>query len=222
MQAAASSASSSHGPSSGQGRLHAVRLGPGQGGAMLRRLRTRLLDEQGQDPWLEDDALEMSATQVVVLQGQEPVAALRLHAADTPQLRQEMAGLLRLERFAGTWPAASLVVGSRLAVLAEHRVRPVIDALVREAYQLSRDSGVRFGLIMCPPELHALFAFYGFQEYLPPAILPGGSAVLRMVMVCEHAADFRATGSPLLELVQQPEIGASAHAWLAQAFPMLG
>jgi GNAT superfamily N-acetyltransferase len=170
----------------------------------------------------DDAALELSGTTIAVADGEDLVAALRLHAADTPHLRRELGALLRLERFAGSWPQESLVVGSRLAVLADYRTRPVIDLLMREAYRLVRDSGVRFGLISCTPELHALFAFYGFREYLPPAILPGGTATLRMALVCEYLPDLDASGSPLVDLVRQPEIGDSAHAWLAQAFPMLG
>lgn len=219
MQSAASVTVSPYLPAFGA--LQAVRFGPGQGGDALRALRARLAEEQGTDDEPED-ALELSATTVAVFHEGALVAALRVHAADTPQLRREMATLLRLERFAGSWSPENIVVGSRLQVLADYRTRPVIDVLLREAYRLVRDSGVRFGLIACAPELHALFAFYGFREYLPPAVLPGGTAMLRMAMVCEHALDFGASGSPLLDLVQQPEIGASAHAWLAQAFPMLG
>ncbi|SEM42743.1 hypothetical protein SAMN05428989_3826 [Pseudoxanthomonas sp. GM95] len=200
--------------------LQPVRFGPGHAGLALAGLRQRLHDEHGES--LEQDGLEQSGTTVAISHGEELVAALRIHAADTPQLRREMGALLRLERFAGSWPAESIVVGSRLSVLADYRTRPVIDLLMRETYRLVRDSGVRFGLISCAPELHALFAFYGFREYLPPAILPGGTATLRMALVCEYQADLLASQSPLLDLVRQPEIGESAHAWLAQAFPMLG
>jgi hypothetical protein len=202
--------------------LKAVRFGPGQGGPALRALRQRLSDEQGEAGLLEDDPLEASATTVAVMDRGELVAALRLHAADTPQLRRDTGALLRLERFAGTWPAEAIVIGSRLTVLADYRTHPVIDAMLRESYRLVRDSGVRFGLIACAPELQALFAFYGFHEYLPPTILPGGTAVLRMALVCEHAPGLRACGSPLLDLVEQPDLGDAAHAWLVQAFPMLG
>jgi len=207
-------------PVSGAG-LKTVRFGPGQGCAALRGLRQRLFDEQGDDSHLQDDGLEASATTVAVVDRGEVVAALRIHAADTAQIPRDLDALLRLERFAGTWPAETIVIGSRLTVLADYRIRPVIDMLLREAYRLVRDAGGRFGLIACAPELQALFAFYGFHEYLPPAILPGGTAVLRMALVCEYAAAFRASGSPLLDLVQQPDLGDSAHAWLAQAFPML-
>lgn len=201
--------------------LRAVRFGPGQGTAALRAMRLRLAAEQGLEPE-SDDALEASGTAIAVFDGPELVATLRVHAADTPQLRREVGTLLQLDRFAGTWPPETIVVGSRLQVLADYRTRQVIDALLRESYKLARDSGVRFGLIACAPPLHALFAFYGFREYLPPAILPGGTGLLRMALVCEDVSAFHASGSPLLELVQQPEIGASAHAWLAQAFPVLG
>ncbi len=203
-------------------RLETVRFGPGQGRAALRVLHQRMFDEQGDDSGLQDDVLESSATTVAVVDQGEVVAALRIHAADTPQLRRDVGALLRLERFAGAWPAETIVVGSRLRVLADYRLRPVIDMLLRDTYCLARDSGVRFALLTCAQELQPLFAFYGFREYLPPAILPGGTAVLRMVLVCEYATGFRASGSPLLDLTQQPEVGDSACAWLAQAFPMLG
>ncbi len=222
MYSAVSSAAVSPFPSSTGTGLQTARFGPGQGGAALRALRQRLRDEQGEPVGVEDDALEMSATTVAVVEGGQAVAALRLHAADTPPLRRDLGTLLHLERFAGIWPAETIVVGSRLNVLADYRIRPVMDTMLRETYRLVRDSGVRFGLINCAPELQALFAFYGFHEYLPPAILPGGNAVLRMALVCEYATGFRACGSPLLDLVQQPELGQAGHAWLVQAFPMLG
>ncbi len=202
--------------------LQPVRFGPGKGDASLAALRRRLQDECGEDPLTDDAALEISGTTVAVADGEDLVAALRLHAADTPHLRHDRGALLRLERFAGGWPPESIVVGSRLAVLADYRTRPVIDLLMRQTYQLVRDSSVRFCLISCAPALHALFAFYGFREYLPPAILPGGTATLRMALVCEYLPDLSGSGSPLVDLVRQPEIGESAHAWLAQAFPMLG
>jgi peptidoglycan hydrolase-like protein with peptidoglycan-binding domain len=202
--------------------LQPVRFGPGQGVASLAVLRRRQNDEQGHGPTPEDDALEISGTTVAVADGEDLVAALRVHAAGTPQLRRELGALLRLERFAGSWSAESIVVGSRLAVLADYRTRPVIDLLMRETYRLARDSGVRFGLVSCAPELHDLFAFYGFREYLPPAILPGGIATLRMALVCEYQPGLQASHSPLLDLVRQPDIGEAAHAWLVQAFPMLG
>lgn len=203
--------------------LQPVRFGPGQGVASLAALRRRQNDEQGDNSLvLEDDALEISAAIVAVADGEDLVAALRLHAADTPQLRRELGALLHLERFAGSWSPESIVVGSRLAVLADYRTRPAIDLLMRDTYRLVRDSDVRFGLISCAPELHDLFAFYGFREYLPPAILPGGPATLRMALVCEYLPDLSASDSPLVDLVRQPEIGEAAHAWLAQAFPMLG
>ncbi|WDS35338.1 hypothetical protein [Pseudoxanthomonas sp.] len=202
--------------------LQAVRFGPGQGGAALAALRRRLDDEQGHGLALDDQAPEVSGSSVAVADGEDLVAALRIHAAGALQVRGELGALLHLERFASNWPAESLVVGAGLAVLADYRTRPVIDLLMRETYRLARDSGVRFGLISCAPELHDLFAFYGFREYLPPAILPGGTATLRMALVCEDLPGLCASDSPLADLVRQPELGEAAHAWLVQAFPMLG
>ncbi|RZZ89684.1 MULTISPECIES: hypothetical protein [Pseudoxanthomonas] len=206
-------------PPTGAG-LRVVRLGPGQAGAPLRAMRRRLAAEQGREPE-PDDALEASATVVAVFAGEAMVAAVRVHATDTPQLRRELGTLLQLDRFSGIWAPEHIVVGSRLQVLADFRTRQVIDALLRESYRLVRDSDVRFGLIACEPALHALFAFYGFREYLPPAILPGDTGVLRMALVCEDASTFITCGSPLVDLVQHPQLGLSARAWLEQTFPVL-
>lgn len=203
------------------GGLRVVRLGPGQTGAPLRLMRQRLAAEQGREPEA-DDLLEASATIVSVFAGDVLVAALRVHATDTPQLRRELGMLLQLDRFSGACAPEHIVVGSRLQVLADFRTRQVIDALLRDSYRLARDSGVRFALIACDPALHALFAFYGFREYLPPAIVPGDVGLLRMALVCEDAGTFVSCGSPLVDLVQRPQLGLSARGWLEQAFPVLG
>lgn len=195
---------------------------PGQGQAALTLLRDRLHEEQGDAGCLDDEALTRSATMIVVFDRDQAVAALCIHAPDAPRLSRGMGALLQLERFADSWSPKHLLIGSSLVVLADHRNRQVIDLLLCQTYRIARAAGVRFALLTCTTRLQALLAFYGFREYLPPAILDDGSAVLRMAMVCEDHAGFHASGSPLAALVQRPDVGHAGHAWLAAAFPLLG
>ena len=77
---------------------------------------------------------------------------------------------------------------------------------------------MRFGLVACDPSLNSLFEYYGFREYLPPAVLPDGSAVLRMLLVTEDEPYLHQCDSPLRHLVRNPEAGRAARTWLERTF----
>ena len=111
--------------------------------------------------------------------------------------------------------------------IVEIRVRPnnayaadLERALVEEAYRHSQDHGIRYGLMTCAPSFHSLFEYYGFREYLPPAILRSGDAVLRMALVMDDEAHLRACDSPLQYLVRNPAAGEAARNWLLRTFKL--
>ena len=204
------------------GLLQVQRILPGESLDAVHWLRREVYHhEQG---LLQDgdtriaDRLDASATVVAVCRGRRTVGALRVHDFASLAVQLEFGRLFMLDRFAGAWPLGKVVVGSRLAVLAEQRSKRVLDLLMAETYRLACERGVRFGLIACAPSLQALFELYGFREYLPPAILPSGEAVLRMVLACEDAESLRESGSPLLPLVRDPALGMASRAWLQLVF----
>lgn len=164
------------------------------------------------------DGLDASGTVVVVECGDEAVATLRLHDFASPAVQVEYGSLFMADDFASAWPLQRIAVSTRLAVQADQRTREVTDLLIREAYRHALGKGIQFGLIACEPFLHSVFEHYGFREYLPPTILPGGIALLRMVLVMEDAEHLGRCGSPLLPLVRNPAAGANASAWLMRRF----
>ncbi len=149
------------------------------------------------------------------------VGTLRIHDFGAPMAQVEYGALFQIDDFARAWPLRQVAVGTRLAVKLEHRVKQVMDRLIEEAYRYGQDHGIRFGLFACDPSLHGLFEHYGFREYLPPAILPNGHAVLRMVMVVDDLEHLRQCDSPLARLVRDPLASQAASAWLMRTFRQL-
>jgi hypothetical protein len=105
-------------------------------------------------------------------------------------------------------------------VQSEQRIKGVVDRLIEETYRYALDRQIRFGLVACEPSLHGLFEYYGFREYLPPAILPNGEAVLRMLLVTEDAAHLRECNSPLQHLVRDPAAAEAPRAWMKRTFKL--
>ncbi len=197
-------------------------VAPGGSLHEVQRLRREVfLHEQGeageQVPRI-DDGLDGSATVVVVERAGQAIGTLRVHDFLAPAVQVEYGRLFQIDRFASAWPLQRLMVGSRLAVQSDQRELAVLDQLVGEAYRHALDHDVRFGLLACDPALNSLFEYYGFREYLPPAVLPDGSAVLRMLLVTEDEPHLRHCDSPLRHLVRNPAAGRAARTWLERAF----
>ena len=134
----------------------------------------------------------------------------------------EYGSLFQIDAFARTWPLAQVAVGTRFAVQADQRSKPVVDRLMEEAYRWAQESRIQFCLLACEPFLHGVFEHYGFREYLPPAILPGGVDLLRMVLVLDDEPHLSECGSPLLHLVRDPVRAMPAKAWLTRSFNVAG
>lgn len=188
----------------------------------VQRLRREVFlheqGEAGEHAPRVDDGLDGSATVIVVERAGQAIGSLRVHDFLAPVVQVEYGRLFQIDRFASAWPLQRLMVGSRLAVQTDQRALSVIDRLVGEAYRHALDHDVRFGLVACDPSLNSLFEYYGFREYLPPAVLPDGSAVLRMLLVTEDEPHLRQCDSPLRHLVCNPEAGRAARTWLERTF----
>jgi len=109
-------------------------------------------------------------------------------------------------------------VGSRLAVQSDQRALDVVDCLMEETYRHALEHDLRFGLVACEPSLYSLFEYYGFREYLPPAVLADGRALLRMLLVVEDEPHLRQCDSPLQHMVRNPAAGRVARNWLERSF----
>lgn len=204
--------------------LRVRRIQPGEPLGDVQRLRREVyFQEQGRNDKQHSrrvsDGLDASGTVVVVEEGHQAVASLRLHDFGSPAVQVEYGSLFQIDRFARSWPLERVAVCTRFAVQAERRAKAVVDALVEETYRHAHEHGIQFGLIACQPFLHGVFEHYGFREYLPPAVLPSGLALLRMGLVVDAAALLRECQSPLLPLVRNPVAGNAAQGWLMRTFP---
>ena len=204
--------------------LRVRRIQPGEPLGDVQRLRREVyFEEQGKNDKQHSrrisDGLDASGTVVVVEEGRQAVATLRLHDFGSPAVQVEYGSLFQIDRFARTWPLERVAVCTRFAVQAERRAKAVVDALVEETYRHAHEHGIQFGLIACPSFLHGVFEHYGFREYLPPAVLPSGLALLRMGLVVDAAVLLRECESPLLPLVRNPVAGNAAQGWLTRTFP---
>ena len=162
------------------------------------------------------------AVQTLVESGAQAVGSLRMHDFGAPAVQVEYGSLFQIDAFARTWPLAQVAVGTRFAVQADQRSKPVVDRLMEEAYRWAQESRIQFCLLACEPFLHGVFEHYGFREYLPPAILPGGVDLLRMVLVLDDEPHLSECGSPLLHLVRDPVRAMPAKAWLTRSFNVAG
>ena len=212
-------------PGSSPGQAPRVRrILPGQPLGDVQRLRREVyFHEQGQQR--EDhrriaDGLDGSGTVIVVENGAQAVGTLRIHDFDELTVQVEYGRLFQIDDFARAWPLSQVAVGTQLAVQSEQRTKGVIDPLIGETYRYALEHGIRFGLAACAPSLHGLFEYYGFREYLPPAILPNGDAVLRMLLVLEDAAHLRECDSPLQQLVRDPAAAEAPLAWMRRTFKL--
>ena len=204
--------------------LRVRRILPGESLGDVQRLRREVyFHEQGQQR--EDsrrivDGLDGSGTVIVVERGARAVGTLRIHDFDALTVQVEYGRLFQIDDFARAWPLSQVAVGTRLAVQSEQRVKGTVDQLIGETYRYGLEHGIRFGLAACSPTLHGLFEYYGFREYLPPAILPNGDAVLRMLLVLEDAEYLRECDSPLQHLVQDPSAAEIPLAWMRRTFKL--
>jgi len=168
------------------------------------------------------DGLDACGATLAINNGASTIATLRLHDFGSSTVQVEYGSLFQIDPFANAWPLDRVAVGTRFAVQADHRVKPIMDRLMEETYRRLLSSRIRFCLIACEPYLHDVFEYYGFREYLPPAILPGGADLLRMVLVTEDAPHLLECGSPLYRMVHDAELGAAAKAWLIRTFHHAG
>lgn len=190
----------------------------------VQRLRREVyFQEQGRDTQPHSrrisDGLDASGTVVVIEEGRQAVATLRVHDFGSPAVQVEYGSLFQIDRFARTWPLERVAVCTRFAVQAEQRATAVLDALVEETYRHCLEHGIQYVLIACEPVLYSMLDHYGFREYLPPAVLPSGRALLRMALVVDDAVLFRECASPLMPLVRNPAKGSAARGWLERTFP---
>lgn len=168
------------------------------------------------------DGLDGCGATLAIDKGVNTIATLRLHDFAPSVVQVEYGSLFQIDQFAQSWPLDRIAVGTRFAVQADHRVKPVMDRLMEETYRWLLAARIRFCLIACEPYLHDVFEHYGFREYLPPVILPGGTGLLRMVLVTEDAPHLLECGSPLYRLVKDDALGVAAKAWLTRTFSHAG
>lgn len=204
--------------------LRVRRILPGEPLGDVQRLRREVyFEEQGQQRARSrriSDGLDSSGTVIVVESGAQAVGSLRMHDFGAPAVQVEYGSLFQIDAFARTLPLQHIAVSTRFAVQSEQRLKNVVDTLVEEAYRHSQDHGIRYGLMTCAPSFHSLFEYYGFREYLPPAILRSGDAVLRMALVMDDEAHLRACDSPLQHLVRNAAAGEAARNWLLRTFKL--
>jgi len=199
------------------------RILPGEALGDVQRLRREVYFlEQGQQQREHStriaDGLDGSGTVIVVERGDQAVGTLRMHDFSAAAVQVEYGSLFQIDRFASAWPLQRVVVGSRFAVQSDQRVQSVLDRLIEETYRHALEKDIRFGLVACEPSLYSLFEYYGFREYLPPAILADGSALLRMLLVTEDEPHLRRCDSPLQHMVRNPAAGRAARTWLERSF----
>jgi predicted GNAT family N-acyltransferase len=203
--------------------LRVRRIGPGESLGDVQRLRREVyFHEQGGQYSDRSkrvaDGLDGCGTTVVVEAGAQAIATLRLHDFGSPAVQVEYGHLFQIDPFARAWSLPQVAVGTRFAVQADQRSKPVVDRLMDEAYRWAQEARIQFCLLACEPFLHGVFEHYGFREYLPPAILPGGVDLLRMVLVLEDEPHLSECGSPLHRLVREPLRAPPAKAWLTRTF----
>ena len=205
--------------------LRMSRILPGESLGDVPRLRREVyFHEQGQfgdRSKRVTDGLDDCGTTLAVEKNQQAIATLRLHDFSPLAVQVEYGNLFRIDEFARTWPLSQVAVGTRFAVQADQRNKPVVDRLMEEAYRWAQEARIKFCLLACEPFLHGVFEHYGFREYLPPAILPGGVDLLRMVLVMEDEPYLSECGSPLHRLVREPARALPAKAWLQRQFHAL-
>lgn len=206
--------------------LRMRRIAPGDPLGDVPRLRREVyFHEQGQFGDRSKrvaDGLDACGTTLAVEKGAQAVATLRLHDFSPLAVQVEYGSLFQADAFARTWPLSQVAVGTRFAVQADQRSKPVVDRLMEEAYRWAQESRIQFCLLACEPFLHGVFEHYGFREYLPPAILPGGVDLLRMALVLDDEPHLSECGSPLLRLVRDPARAMPAKAWLTRSFNVAG
>ena len=204
--------------------LRVRRILPGEPLGDVQRLRREVYFlEQGQQRTRSkriSDGLDGSGTVIVVESGAQAVGSLRMHDFGAPAVQVEYGSLFQVDTFAHALPLQHLAVSTRFVLQSEQRLKSVVDTLVEEAYRHSQDHHIRYGLMTCAPAFHGLFEYYGFREYLPPAILRSGDAVLRMALVIDDEAHLRACDSPLQHLVRNPAAGEAARNWLLRTFKL--
>jgi hypothetical protein len=202
--------------------LKVRRIYPGEPLGDVQRLRREVYySEQGQQRETSNrivDGLDGSGTVIVVERGAQAVGTLRMHDFSAPAVQVEYGSLFQIDRFASAWPLQRVVVGSRFAVQSDQRALTVVDRLIEETYRHALEHDLRFGLVACEPSLYSLFEYYGFREYLPPAVLADGRALLRMLLVVEDEPHLRQCDSPLQHLVRNPAAGRAARTWLERSF----
>ena len=206
--------------------LRARRIQPGEPLGDVQRLRREVyFHEQGQDREKSrriSDGLDGSGTVVVVERGHKAVATLRLHDFASTAVQVEYGNLFQADRFARAWPLQRLAAATRFAVQAEQRDPAVIELLFGDTCRHAQENGIQYILLACEASLYGVFEHYGFREYLPPAILPGGVDLLRMVLVLDDEPHLSECGSPLLHLVRDPVRAMPAKAWLTRSFNVAG
>ncbi|KRA41516.1 hypothetical protein [Pseudoxanthomonas sp. Root630] len=202
--------------------LRVRRIPPGDPLGDVPRLRREVyFHEQGQAGDRSKrvtDGLDGCGTTLSVEKGAHAIATLRLHDFSPLAVQVEYGSLFQIDAFARTWPLAQVAVGTRFAVQADQRSKAVVDRLMEDAYRWAQDARIQFCLLACEPFLHDVFEHYGFREYLPPAILPGGVDLLRMVLVLDDEPHLSECGSPLHRLVREPARALPAKAWLTRHF----
>lgn len=196
---------------------------PGEPLGDVQRLRREVyFHEQGQEREKSrriSDGLDGSGAVVVVEKGRHAVATLRLHDFGSSAVQVEYGSLFQLDQFARSWPLERLGVMTRFAVQAEQRDPSIVDLLLAETYRHMQKNGIQFNLFACEASFYGVFERYGFREYLPPAILPNGMAVLRMALVIDDAHALRQADSPLASMVHDAASGKRANDWLLRVFP---
>lgn len=203
--------------------LRVRRIQPGEPLGDVQRLRREVyFHEQGQEREKSrriSDGLDGSGIVVVVEKGRHAVATLRLHDFGSPAVQVEYGSLFHLDQFARAWPLERLATATRFAVQAEQRDQSVVDLLLVETYRQMQETGIQFALLACEASLYGVFERYGFREYLPPAVLPNGMALLRMVLVTDEVHLLRQAESPLASMVRNAMAGKMAGEWLHRTFP---
>lgn len=202
--------------------LRVRHIAPGEALGDVQRLRREVYFLErgkagGHGKRIADGLDGCGSTMVVEIESQA-VATIRMHDFASSAVQVEYGSLFQVDRFARSWPLECVAVGTRFAVQADQRAKRVVDQLMAGTYRWAQGNGVRFWLVACEPYLIDAFEHYGFREYLPPAVYPGGVELLRMAMVIDDAAQMIECGSPLRDMVIDAGEGVAARAWLQRSF----
>ena len=120
--------------------LHVQWIAAGESLGDVQRLRRDVYFHEQGGPYSDRskriaDGLDACGATLAINQGASAIATLRLHDFGPSAVQVEYGSLFQIDPFAHSWPLDRVAVGTRFAVQADHRVKPVMDRLMEDTYR---------------------------------------------------------------------------------------